>query len=174
MTQSCYAEIVPNGQDDGVGPRRRAGTPERRPGQPVVPGTVRWAPRTAAAGVAPIFLAAPTSTEARLAALAAAGRGFVYAQASLGVTGLRASLAAGIDELVSRVRAHTDRPVCVGIGVSDAEQAATVARFADGVIVGTALVRRLGQDGVAGVAALTAELADAVRGARRPVPGATA
>jgi tryptophan synthase alpha chain len=132
-----------------------------------------WLAASAAAGVAPVFLAAPTSTEARLAALSAAGRGFVYAQASLGVTGLRASLAAGIDELVARVRAHTDRPVCVGIGVSDAEQAATVARFADGVIVGTALVRRR-QDGVAGVRALTAELAAAVRGARRPVPGATA
>ncbi|HEY2960479.1 MAG TPA: tryptophan synthase subunit alpha [Actinomycetota bacterium] len=133
-----------------------------------------WLAAAAAAGVAPIFLAAPTSTEARLAALTAAGRGFVYAQASLGVTGLRASLAAGIDELVARVRAHTDRPVCAGIGVSNAEQAAAVARFADGVIVGTALVRRLGHDGVAGVAALTAELAAAVRGARRPVPGATA
>ena len=132
-----------------------------------------WVDAAARAGIAPVFLAAPTSTEARLAAVGAAGRGFVYAQASLGVTGLRASLAAGIDELVARVRAHTDRPVCVGIGVSDAEQAATVARFADGVIVGTALVRRLGQDGVAGVRALTAELAAAVRGARRPVPDAT-
>ena len=132
-----------------------------------------WLAAAAAAGVAPIFLAAPTSTEARLAALSAAGRGFVYAQASLGVTGFRASLAAGVDELTARVRAHTDRPVCVGIGVSNAEQAATVARFADGVIVGTALVRRLGQDGVAGVRALTAELAAAVRGARRPVPDAT-
>jgi len=133
-----------------------------------------WLAATTVAGVAPVFLAAPTSTEARLAALSAAGRGFVYAQASLGVTGLRSSLAAGIDDLVARVRTHTDRPVCVGIGVSDAEQAATVARFADGVIVGTALVRRLGQDGVAGVRALTAELAAAVRGARRPLPGTTA
>jgi tryptophan synthase alpha chain len=132
-----------------------------------------WLAAAAAAGVAPIFLAAPTSTEARLAALSAAGRGFVYAQASLGVTGFRASLAAGVDELTARVRAHTDRPVCVGIGVSSAEQAATVARFADGVIVGTALVRRLGQDGVVGVRALTAELAAAVRAARRPVPDAT-
>jgi tryptophan synthase alpha chain len=125
-----------------------------------------WLAAAERAAIAPVFLAAPTSTEARLDAVARAGRGFVYAQATLGVTGLRASLAAGIDELVSRIRTHTDRPVCVGIGVSNAEQAATVARFADGVIVGTALVRRLGEDGVEGVRALTAELAAAIRSAR--------
>lgn len=129
-----------------------------------------WLAAAGRAGIAPVFLAAPTSTDARLAEVARAGRGFVYAQATLGVTGLRASLAAGIDDLVGRVKAHTDRPVCVGIGVSDAEQAATVAGFADGVIVGTALVRRLGEDGVKGVRALTAELAAAVRA---PPPNTT-
>jgi tryptophan synthase alpha chain len=117
-------------------------------------------------GVAPIFLAAPTSTDQRLEAVARAGRGFVYAQATLGVTGLREALAAGVDELVARVRRHTDRAVCAGIGVSNADQAAAVARFADGVIVGTALVRRLGEQGVEGVHALTAELAAAIRAAR--------
>ncbi|HZD67853.1 MAG TPA: tryptophan synthase subunit alpha [Actinomycetes bacterium] len=125
-----------------------------------------WLAAAGRAGVAPIFLAAPTSTDQRLEAVARAGRGFVYAQATLGVTGLRASLAAGIDELVARVRAHTGRAVCAGIGVSNAEQAAAVAAFADGVIVGTALVRRLGEQGVEGLRALTAELAAAVRGAR--------
>jgi tryptophan synthase alpha chain len=122
-----------------------------------------WLAAAERAGIAPVFLAAPTSTDERLEAVARAGRGFVYAQTTLGVTGLRASLAAGIDELVSRVRAHTDRAVCAGIGVSNAEQAAAVASFADGVIVGTALVRRLGEQGVEGVRALTAELAAAVR-----------
>jgi tryptophan synthase alpha chain len=125
-----------------------------------------WLAAAGRAGIAPIFLAAPTSSDARLAAVAAAGRGFVYAQASLGVTGLRASLQAGIDGLVARVRAHTDLPVCCGIGVSDPEQAAAVARFADGAIVGTALVRRLGDAGLDGLAELTAELAEAVHGAR--------
>jgi tryptophan synthase alpha chain len=125
-----------------------------------------WLAASERAAIAPVFLAAPTSTDARLDAVARAGRGFVYAQATLGVTGLRASLAAGVDELVGRIRTHTDRPVCVGIGVSNAEQAASVARFADGVIVGTALVRRLGDDGVEGVRALTAELATAIRTAR--------
>jgi len=123
----------------------------------------------AAAGrqrVAPVFLAAPTSTDRRLAAVGEATRGFVYAQASLGVTGLRQSLAAGIEGLVARVRAHTDLPVCAGIGVSNAEQAAAVARFADGAIVGTALVRRLGEGGLDGLRALTAELAAAVHASR--------
>jgi len=125
-----------------------------------------WLAAAERAGIAPVFLAAPTSTDRRLEAIARAGRGFVYAQASLGVTGLRASLAAGIDELVARVRGHTDRAVCAGIGVSNASQAAAVAAFADGVIVGTALVRRLGEQGVGGVRALTTELATAIRGAR--------
>jgi tryptophan synthase alpha chain len=82
------------------------------------------------------------------------------------VTGLRASLAAGVEDLVGRVRAHTDLAVCAGIGVSNAEQAAAVARFADGVIVGTALVDRLGDAGLAGLHALTADLAAAVHTAR--------
>ena len=123
----------------------------------------------AAAGrqrVAPVFLAAPTSTDRRLAAVGEATRGFVYAQASLGVTGLRQSLAAGIEGLVARVRAHTDLPVCAGIGVSNAEQAAAVARFADGAVVGSALVRRLGDTGLDGLRALTAELAAAVHASR--------
>jgi tryptophan synthase alpha chain len=126
-----------------------------------------WLEAAAASGIAPVFLAAPTSSDGRLAAVAKAGRGFVYAQASLGVTGLRASLAAGIEELVGRVRAHTDLPICAGIGVSNAEQAAAVAAFADGAIVGTALVRRLGDAGLDGLRALTAELAVAVHTARR-------
>jgi tryptophan synthase alpha chain len=125
-----------------------------------------WVAAAARAGVAPIFLAAPTSTDPRLAALARRVRGFVYAQASLGVTGLRDSLAAGVDHLVERVRAHTDRPICVGIGVSNPGQAAEIARFADGVVVGTALVKRLGDGAVEGVRELTSELAEAVRTAR--------
>jgi tryptophan synthase alpha chain len=125
-----------------------------------------WLAAARREGLAPVFLAAPTSPDARLEAVARAGRGFVYAQATMGVTGFRASLASGVDDLVARIRSHTDLPVCVGIGVSSAEQAATVARFADGVVVGTALVRSLGDHGVDGVRALTAELSAAVRGAR--------
>src|SRR4029453_10961955 len=94
-----------------------------------------WLGGGAAARTPPVARAPPPSSAPPLAAVAKAGRGFVYAQASLGVTGLRASLAAGIEELVGRVRAHTDLPVCAGIGVSNAEQAAAVAGFADGAIV---------------------------------------
>jgi tryptophan synthase alpha chain len=133
-----------------------------------------WLAAAGAARLAPVFLAAPTSTDRRLRAVAEAGRGFVYAQASLGVTGFRASLAAGIEALVARVRTHTDLPVCAGIGISNAEQAAAVARFADGAVVGSALVRRLGEGGVDGLRALTAELAAAVHGARRPPAGGPA
>ena len=129
-----------------------------------------WLAAASGAGVAPVFLAAPTSSDARLARVAAVSRGFIYAQANLGVTGLRESLAAGIDSLAARVRAHTDRAVCVGIGVSTPEQAAAVARFADGAVVGSALVRRLTEAGVGGVRDLTAELARAVHGAREGSP----
>jgi tryptophan synthase alpha chain len=125
-----------------------------------------WLAAAAEQRVAPVFLAAPTSTDRRLRAVGEAARGFVYAQATLGVTGLRAALAAGIEGLVARVRAHTDLPVCAGIGVSNAEQAAAVARFADGAIVGSALVRRLGEGGVDGLRDRTAELAAAVHTAR--------
>ena len=81
------------------------------------------------------------------------------------MTGLRTALAAGIEELVGRVRAHTDLPVCAGIGVSNPDQAAAVARFADGAIVGTALVRALA-DAASALRTLTAELANAVHTAR--------
>jgi len=125
-----------------------------------------WLAAAGRAGLAPVFLAAPTSTDQRLAAVGRSARGFVYAQASLGVTGLRASLAAGVEGLVARVRRHSGLPVCVGIGVSNPAQAGEVARFADGVVVGTALVARLGEAGVGGVGRLTAELAAAVRAPR--------
>jgi tryptophan synthase alpha chain len=126
-----------------------------------------WLAAAAEQRVAPVFLAAPTSTDRRLRAVGEAAHGFVYAQATLGVTGLRAALAAGIEGLVARVRAHTDLPVCAGIGVSNTEQAAAVARFADGAVVGSALVRRLGDGGVDGLRDLTAELAAAVHTARQ-------
>jgi len=115
-----------------------------------------------------VFLVAPSSTDARLAATARACRGFVYAASTMGVTGTRSSVGAGARHLVERTRAVTDLPVCVGLGVSDAAQAAEVAGFADGVIVGSAFVRALAEAdgpaaGVAAVKALAAELAAGVR-----------
>lgn len=118
-----------------------------------------------------VFLVAPSSTTERLSAVTAACRGFVYATAVMGVTGARASVGEAAADLVSRTRATSDLPVCVGLGVSTGEQASQVGRFADGVIVGSALVRCLTEAaseeaGLTALAALTRELADGVRRGR--------
>jgi tryptophan synthase alpha chain len=96
----------------------------------------------ASQGVDTVFLAAPTSTPERLAKVGSMSRGFVYCVSSTGVTGERAELPVELLELVARVKAATQLPVAVGFGVSTPEQAATVARLADGVIVGSAIVKR--------------------------------
>ena len=115
-----------------------------------------------------IFLVAPSSTDQRIVATAAQSRGFVYASAVMGVTGARESVGKAAAVLVGRVRALApDVAVCVGLGVSSGAQAAQIAAFADGVIVGSAFVRRLldspDSAGVDAVRALAAELAGAVR-----------
>ena len=116
-----------------------------------------------------IFLVAPSSTDARLAMTARHCRGFVYATAVMGVTGARSSSSDLAGPLVERARAVTDLPIGVGLGVSNGDQAAEVAAFADGVIVGSAFVRRLldaGVDrqlGLDSVAELTLDLAEGVR-----------
>lgn len=120
-----------------------------------------------------VFLVAPSSTKERIAATVASCRGFVYATSVMGVTGARASTSAAAPELVSRVRAATGLPVGVGLGVSDGRQAAEVAGYADGVIVGSALVRCLlpgpdggsDPDGLGRLETLAADLAAGVRGA---------
>jgi tryptophan synthase alpha chain len=93
-----------------------------------------------AQGVDLVFIAAPTSTEARLARIAEAASGFIYCVSTTGVTGARAELNASLPAFVSRLRRHTHLPLAVGFGVSTPAQAASVAVFADGVIVGSALV----------------------------------
>lgn len=120
-------------------------------------------------GLATVFVVAPSSGDARLARITAAGSGFVYAASLMGVTGTRESVGREARELVRRTRATTELPVCVGLGVSTPEQAAEVARFADGVIVGSAFVKRLLatddiEAGLADVRALARELAGGVRG----------
>jgi len=121
-----------------------------------------------------VFLVAPSSTDVRLRTTTAACRGFVYATAVMGVTGARESTSDLAGPLVRRTREVTDLPVGVGLGVSTGAQAAEVAGYADGVIVGSAFVRRLldaGTDrdaGLASLAALTEELAAGVRGADGP------
>jgi tryptophan synthase alpha chain len=109
-----------------------------------------------------IFLVAPSSTPERLAATVEASRGFVYAASTMGVTGARNAVSDTAPELVRRVKGISDIPVGVGLGVRSGEQAAQIGAYADGVIVGSALVSALG-DGIAAVRALTEELADGVR-----------
>jgi tryptophan synthase alpha chain len=115
-----------------------------------------------------IFLVAPSSTDRRIAATAAASRGFVYATAVMGVTGARTTVDEAAAALVARVRALAPQiPLCVGVGVSTGDQAAQMAAFSDGVIVGSAFVRRLldapDERGVAAVRELSTELALGVR-----------
>jgi tryptophan synthase alpha chain len=114
-----------------------------------------------------IFLVAPSSSEERIAATAAATRGFLYATSIMGVTGARDSVAAAAPAIVARCRPHTTLPIGVGLGVRSGDQAAEVAAFADGVIVGSAFVSAAEQGGAAAVRELAAELASGVRRADR-------
>ncbi|MEE6163551.1 MULTISPECIES: tryptophan synthase subunit alpha [unclassified Mycolicibacterium] len=109
-----------------------------------------------------IFLVAPSSTPQRLAATVQASRGFVYAASTMGVTGARDAVSSAAPELVSRVKEISDIPVGVGLGVRSGQQAAEIGAFADGVIVGSALVSAL-QNGLDAVRTLTEELATGVR-----------
>ncbi len=121
----------------------------------------------------PVFLVAPSSTDERIAKVVSACGGFVYAASVMGVTGARDAVSEAAAGLVARVRARTRLPVAVGLGVRDGAQAARVAGFADGVIVGSAFVQRLlaarsAAAGVAAVAELAAELARGVRETAAP------
>ncbi|MFV1361055.1 MULTISPECIES: tryptophan synthase subunit alpha [Mycolicibacterium] len=109
-----------------------------------------------------IFLVAPSSTPERLAATVNASRGFVYAASTMGVTGARDVVSNAAPELVRRVKEVSDIPVGVGLGVRSGAQAAEIGAYADGVIVGSALVSALGE-GLDAVRRLTEELANGVR-----------
>lgn len=109
-----------------------------------------------------IFLVAPSSTPQRLATTVAASRGFVYAASTMGVTGARDAVSVAAPELVRRVKALSDIPVGVGLGVRSRVQAAQIGAYADGVIVGSALVSAL-KEGIPAVRSLTEQLADGVR-----------
>ena len=102
-----------------------------------------WITRCEARGIAPVFLAAPGSAPERLRTIAAAARGFVYCVATYGVTGERAQLSGTAEEVVGALRPLTDAPLLVGVGIGTPAHAAQACGFADGVIVGSALVRRL-------------------------------
>jgi tryptophan synthase alpha chain len=119
--------------------------------------------RCDAAGLALVPLVAPSSTPERVAEIGAQARGFVYAVALAGTTGERDELPPELPQLVERVRAATSVPVAVGFGISTGPQAATVGDLADGVIVGSRIVRAAGEGGAEAVGQVVGELDRALR-----------
>jgi tryptophan synthase alpha chain len=157
----CYRGPAGEGEDAFVADLRAAGAdgvilPDLPPdeGETLIAAARRH-------DLATIFLVAPTSTDARLRLVSAASRGFIYAVSVTGVTGARDAVGAEIGDLVRRTKAHGDLPVAVGFGVSTPANAADVAGFADGVVVGSRLVQAIADDDDVG--SLAAALAAACR-----------
>lgn len=120
----------------------------------------RWAQACAANDLSPVYLVAPSTTPERMAITVDAADGFIYAASHMGVTGAQDEVSHSAEELVARVREATELPVAVGLGVKTGEHAASIAAYADGVIVGSALI----QAAAAGnLGELAAELAQGVR-----------
>jgi len=136
-----------------------------------------WLEAAAAHELDPVFLVAPSSTTERIELITSVCGGFVYAASLMGITGARDAVSSDAAGLVARTRACTSLPVAVGLGVRDGAQAAQVAGFADGVIVGSAFVQRLldAPDLAAGVTAVRGLADDLAAGVRRPArPGGRA
>lgn len=122
-----------------------------------------WIAASRRTGLDRIFLAAPTSTDERLALVVANSTGFIYTVSTMGITGERTELDAAARTLVGRLRAQGAERACVGIGISNADQVAGVLEYSDGAIVGTALVRALRDGGVELLAETTRALAAGTR-----------
>ena len=127
-----------------------------------------WAAAADRAGVETVMLAAPTAPDERLPRICARSRGFVYGVGLMGVTGVRSELAASATVTAARLKAVTDQPVLVGVGVGTPDQAAEVCEVADGVVIGSAVVTRMldgsGPEGVAGLVADFRAALDAAHG----------
>lgn len=126
-----------------------------------------------ARGLCTVFLLAPTSTAERIEVVAKASTGFIYYVSRTGVTGERPELEASLNTMVSQIREHSDKPIAVGFGIGTPEQAAEVAGMADGVVVGSALVRTIASHGdspdvASHAGAFARRLADAVKGRTQP------
>lgn len=117
-----------------------------------------WCAAADVSGIETVMLAAPTAPDERLPRVAARARGFVYSVGLLGVTGERASLASTAVTLARRVKTVTDKPVLVGVGVSNADQAVEASRVSDGVIMGASVVRRLLEGGADEVGVFVGEV----------------
>jgi tryptophan synthase alpha chain len=114
------------------------------------------------AGLALIPLVAPTTTDELMRDIGATAKGFIYAVSLVGTTGERGELPPGLDHLIERIRATTAVPVAVGFGISTSEQARAVGEIADGVIVGSRVVRAAGEGGAEGVREVVTDLASAL------------
>ena len=121
-----------------------------------------WCAAADAAGIETVMLAAPTAPDERLPRVVARARGFVYSVGLLGVTGERTELALTATTLASRVKKVTDKPVLVGVGVSNAQQAIEASRVADGVIMGASVVRRMIEGGSEAVGTYIREVRSAL------------
>lgn len=117
-----------------------------------------WIAASERTGLDRVFLAAPTSSDDRLRMIVEASTGFVYTVSTMGITGERTQLDAAARDLVARLRSFGATHACVGIGISNAAQVAGVVEYADGAIVGTALVKALRDGGVGGLSTLAREL----------------
>jgi tryptophan synthase alpha chain len=120
------------------------------------------------AGLCHIYLVAPTTPEDRMELIVKRGSGFIYYISREGVTGMQSQVATNLASQVAKIRAHTDLPVAVGFGVSNPEQAKLVAQHADAVVVGSAIVNQIAEQGkspelVARVGAFVKSLSDAVK-----------
>ena len=130
-----------------------------------------WLNSTSRNAIHPIFVVAPSTSDARLAQVSSKSGGFVYAASVMGVTGARSDISVDAHELTSRLRAVTSLPVCVGLGVSTREQAQSVSAYADGVIVGSAFIKLIlnahsEESAITAVSELAIELAEGVRTGR--------
>jgi tryptophan synthase alpha chain len=122
-----------------------------------------WISASERAGLDRVFLAAPSSSDARLRSSIEQSRGFVYAVSTMGITGTRTDVDSAARTLVDRLRAEGADSVCVGLGISSADQVAEILAYADGAIVGSALVNALAQGGVAAAGEVAARLAEGTR-----------
>jgi tryptophan synthase alpha chain len=121
-----------------------------------------------AAGLAPIFLAAPTSTDERLKRIAAVSQGFVYAISRVGITGAQQTLAADARSLVERLRRYTKLPIALGFGISNASHIASVGEFADAAVIGSAIVGLIEKTAPEDAPAAVAQFIEGLRSTAAP------
>jgi tryptophan synthase alpha chain len=121
-----------------------------------------WTAAARGHDLASVFLTAPTTPRDRLEAIVREGSGFIYCVSLLGVTGTRDTLSSRAQSVVDLVRSVTDRPALIGLGVSTPEQAVDACRFADGVIVGSAVIKAIADDGVESAVSLVKLMREAL------------